>query len=120
MESEVRALLSEELKDAYSAEKQALRCMQKAGVGACVDGPSDARGKMRILTGRSIAIMCPAFVTRHHDRWPRWYPRSNPKHLGGFDSRCTKRVLWIVGFDRSSSHLALSSRHRRVVPTAAS
>jgi ferritin-like metal-binding protein YciE len=29
MESEVRALLSEELKDAYSAEKQALRCMQK-------------------------------------------------------------------------------------------
>ena len=29
MESEVRELLSEELKDAYSAEKQALRCMQK-------------------------------------------------------------------------------------------
>jgi hypothetical protein len=46
------------------------------GVGACVDGPSDARGKMRIPAGRSIAIMCPAFVTRHHDRWPRWYPRS--------------------------------------------
>jgi ferritin-like metal-binding protein YciE len=30
MESEVRELLCEELKDAYSAEKQALRCMQKA------------------------------------------------------------------------------------------
>src|SRR4051812_13532299 len=30
MESEVRELLTEELKDAYSAEKQALRCMQKA------------------------------------------------------------------------------------------
>ena len=30
MESEVRELLVEELKDAYSAEKQALRCMQKA------------------------------------------------------------------------------------------
>ena len=30
MESEVRELLSEEIKDAYSAEKQALRCMQKA------------------------------------------------------------------------------------------
>src|ERR1700727_3153450 len=30
MESEARELLSEELKDAYSAEKQALRCMQKA------------------------------------------------------------------------------------------
>jgi ferritin-like metal-binding protein YciE len=30
MESEVRELLTEELKDAYSAEKQALRCMQRA------------------------------------------------------------------------------------------
>jgi ferritin-like metal-binding protein YciE len=30
MESEVRELLIEQLKDAYSAEKQALRCMQKA------------------------------------------------------------------------------------------
>jgi hypothetical protein len=30
------------------------------GVGACVDGRSDARGKMRILTSGSIAIMCPA------------------------------------------------------------
>ena len=30
MESEVRELLVEELTDAYSAEKQALRCMQKA------------------------------------------------------------------------------------------
>ena len=29
MKSEVRELLTEELKDAYSAEKQALRCMQK-------------------------------------------------------------------------------------------
>src|ERR1700722_18472257 len=29
MESQVRELLVEELKDAYSAEKQALRCMQK-------------------------------------------------------------------------------------------
>jgi hypothetical protein len=67
------------------------------GVGACVDGPPDARGKMRIPTGRSIAIMCPAFSTRRHDRWPRWYPRSKPKHFGGFESRCTKRVLWIVG-----------------------
>jgi len=30
MQSEVRELLGEQLKDAYSAEKQALRCMQKA------------------------------------------------------------------------------------------
>ena len=29
MKSEVRELLTEELKDAYSAEKQALRCMQR-------------------------------------------------------------------------------------------
>jgi len=30
MKTEVRELLTEELKDAYSAEKQALRCMQRA------------------------------------------------------------------------------------------
>src|ERR1700712_1873154 len=30
MEDEVRELLIEEIKDTYSAEKQALRCMQKA------------------------------------------------------------------------------------------
>ena len=30
MKSEVRELLTEELRDAYSAEKQALRCMQRA------------------------------------------------------------------------------------------
>jgi ferritin-like metal-binding protein YciE len=30
METEIRGLLTEELKDAYSAEKQALRCMQRA------------------------------------------------------------------------------------------
>lgn len=29
MESEVRELLGKQLKDAFSAEKQALRCMQK-------------------------------------------------------------------------------------------
>ena len=29
-------------------------------LSGCVDGPSDAREKMRILTGGSIAIMCPA------------------------------------------------------------
>jgi hypothetical protein len=27
---------------------------------ACVDGPSDARASKRILTGGSIASMCPA------------------------------------------------------------
>jgi ferritin-like metal-binding protein YciE len=42
MTSEVRELLTEELKDAYSAEKQALRCMQqavrKASAGALREG----------------------------------------------------------------------------------
>ena len=40
MESEVRELLSEEIKDAYSAEKQALRCMQKALKMASASGAS--------------------------------------------------------------------------------
>ena len=52
---------------------------------------------MRILTGRSIAIMCPAFSTRLHDRWPRWGPRSSPKQTSGLKGRDTGRVLWIVG-----------------------
>src|SRR3954465_6198256 len=30
------------------------------GIGACVDGPLDARGKMRNLTGGSTAVMYPA------------------------------------------------------------
>ena len=36
-------------------------------------------------------------LVRHCDRWPRWGPRPSPKHSFGFASRCTKRVLWIVG-----------------------
>jgi hypothetical protein len=67
------------------------------GVVACVDGPLDAREKVRNLTGGSIAIMCPALSTRLYDRWPRWDPRSSPKHGCDFASRCKKRVLWIVG-----------------------
>jgi hypothetical protein len=61
------------------------------------NGPLDAREKVRSLTGGSIAIMCPALSTRRHDRWPRWGPRSSPKHGRDFASRCNKRVLWIVG-----------------------
>jgi hypothetical protein len=49
------------------------------------------------LTGVSTAIMCPACLTRRHDRWPRWGPRSNPKQRRGFESHGTERVLWIVG-----------------------
>jgi hypothetical protein len=36
-------------------------------------------------------------LTRHHDRRPRWDPRSSPKQTCGFESRDVKRVLWIVG-----------------------
>jgi hypothetical protein len=36
-------------------------------------------------------------LTRRHDRWPRWGPQPSPKQSGGFESRDTKRVLWIVG-----------------------
>ena len=36
-------------------------------------------------------------LTRHHDRWPRWVPRSSPKQSGDLEGRDSKRVLWIVG-----------------------
>ena len=88
----------------------------------CVDGPSDAREKMRNLTGGSIAIMCPALSTRRHDRWPRWDPRSRPKHGCGFVSRCTKRVHWIVGStDRHLIllfHPGINARFRRAPAVA--
>jgi hypothetical protein len=45
------------------------KCVQRDYV-ACVDDPLDAGGKMRNLTGGSIAIICPALSTRHDDRWP--------------------------------------------------
>jgi hypothetical protein len=72
---------------------------------------------VRILTGGSIAIMCPAFVTRRHVRWPRWGPRSSPKQQRGFESRGTERVLWIVGStDRhliQLFHPGIDARFRR-------
>ena len=78
------------------------------GVGASVDGPSDASGKVRILTGGSIAIMRPALLRRLRDRWPQMVSaiqtqtrrrRRKPVHqTASLDRR----------FDRSSSHSALS------------
>jgi hypothetical protein len=50
------------------------------GVAVPVDRPSDARDRVRSLTGGSIAILWPALPTRHHDRWPRWVTRLSPKH----------------------------------------
>jgi hypothetical protein len=78
--------------------------------------PLDAREKVRNLTGWSIAIMCPAFSTRRHVRWPRWGPRSSPKQHSGFESRCTERVLWIVSSTDRHLIQALSPRHQRAVP----
>jgi len=50
---------------------------------SCVDGPFGFKSGSEILTSGSIALMCPALLTRHHDRWPRWVPRSSPKQARG-------------------------------------
>jgi hypothetical protein len=56
-------------------------------VVSCVDGPSDARGKMSSLTGRIDCDHVSGLLTRHHVRWPRWGPRSSPKQNSGFERR---------------------------------
>jgi hypothetical protein len=35
--------------------------------------------------------------TQHRDRWPIWDPRYRPKQICGFESRCNRQLLWIVG-----------------------
>jgi hypothetical protein len=52
---------------------------------------------MRILTGGSIAIMCPVCWRGIMTAGPGWVPRSSPKKSGGFESWDSERVLWIVG-----------------------
>jgi hypothetical protein len=56
-------------------------------------------------------------LTRRHDRWPRWGPRSSPKQRCGFESRGTERVAWIVGStDRhlvQLFHPGIDARFRR-------
>jgi hypothetical protein len=52
--------------------------------------------KMSSLTADRLRS-CVRPVDAVHDRWPRWVPRSSPKHGCGFESRCNKRVVWIVG-----------------------
>src|SRR5271168_2295255 len=87
------------------------------GVGACVDGPLDAREKARSLTGGSIAIMCPALSTRPYPlaqmgsaiQTQTLRRLRKPVHqAGSLDRR----------FDRSSSHSALSPRHQRAIQAA--
>ena len=50
-----------------------------------------------------------------HDRWPRWDPRSSPKHFGDFDKPVHQAGSLDRRFDRASSHSALSPRHQRAV-----
>jgi hypothetical protein len=52
-----------------------------------------------------------------HDRWPRWGPRSGPKHGRGFESLCNKRVLCIVGSTDCPRRLvqAKIAQRRRIV-----
>jgi hypothetical protein len=76
-----------------------LQCRLAAhgGVPPCVDDPVGSRALKRILTGGSIAIMCPALLMRDNDRWPSWGSRPGPKQSTGFESHWWQRVLRIVG-----------------------
>jgi hypothetical protein len=62
-------------------------------------------------------------LSRRHDRWPRWGPRSSPKHGCGFESRCNKWVFWILGStDRHLVrlfHPGVNARFRRPLPARA-
>jgi hypothetical protein len=94
----------------------------------CVDGLLGSRASTRKLRSGSTAVMCPAYVTRCYDRWPRWVPRSSPKQHVDLEGRRYYRVLWILGSsDRhlgELSHPAATRRSeggsaRRVVTQAA-
>ena len=94
----------------------------------CVDGPFGSRASTRKLTSGSTAVMCPAYVTRCDDRWPRWVPRSSPKQHVDLEGRRYYRVLWILGLSDCHldelSHPAATRRSeggsaRRIVTQAA-
>ncbi|MGH3515394.1 MAG: hypothetical protein ACRDRB_24485, partial [Pseudonocardiaceae bacterium] len=36
--------------------------------------PPARKKKLQWVRVKSLAVMCPAFVVRSHDRWPRWEP----------------------------------------------
>jgi len=58
--------------------------------------------------------MCPAYVTRCDDRWPRWVPRSSPKQHVDLEGRRYYRVLWILGSsDRHLDELSHPAATRR-------
>ena len=82
------------------------------------NGPSGSRASKRIPTGESNAIMCPALLMRHIDRWPRWGSRSGPKQSSDFESHWWQRVLRIVGSTTDHHllqlfHLGTDARFRR-------
>jgi len=65
--------------------------------GAIIERPLGFEGFVENFDGRIDCDHLSGLLTRHHDRWPRWVPRSSPKQSGGLEGRDTKRVLWIVG-----------------------
>jgi len=79
------------------------------------NGPLGSRASTRKLTSGSTAVMCPAYVTRCHDRWPRWVPRSSPKQHVDLEGRRYYRVLWILGSsDRHLDELSHPAATRRL------
>ncbi len=86
---------------------------------ACVDGPLGARGELRGLTAvRRRSCVRP--LTRHGDRWPRWVPRTSPKHGRGIGMPVQHTGFLIRRLDRSSSPAALfAPRHLRAGQAAA-
>ena len=83
-------------------------------LSVCVDGPLDARASLRILTGGSIASMCPACRRGTMSAGPDGIRDPAP------NSFAASKAGTLIGFsgsrfDRSSSQSALSSRHQRAL-----
>jgi hypothetical protein len=87
--------------------------------GACVDDPLGARGERQSLTAvRRRSCVRP--LTRHGDRWPRWVPRTSPKHGCGIGMPVQHTGFLVRRLDRSSSPTALlAPRHLRAGQAAA-
>ena len=100
------------------ARTPAKRAKKTAPAPCCMCGrPLGCKRKNEKSDGRVDCDHVSGLSTRRHDRWPRWVPRSSPKHGRGFASRCNKRVFWIVGStDRhliQLFHPGINARFRR-------
>ncbi len=63
---------------------------------------------------------CVRPLTRHADRWPRWVPRTSPKHGRGIGMPVQHTGFLVRRLDRSSSPAALfAPRHLRAGQAAA-